>query len=289
MAPPHTKDIGKAATDLLTKDFKTGKSTVELKTTTPNNVTFTPSATKQADKIDGQLKAQANLPLLEKATLEVTLATAGTLAATIEAADAIAKNLTLTLDCETPAPGKPGLLAVGKATAEYKNPALSAKASFDYYKGDASASASTAYKSLVFGASADYAVPKSAVTKYLVGAQYTAPDFTVAAKVSEAIGKPDGAVYACSYLHSISKRMQVGTELTKASKKSDVALAFGCAYKLDKDVSVKGKVDSEGILSASYKQKLSPISTLTLATAVDTVNLAESSKHKFGLVLNITP
>lgn len=77
--------------------------------------------------------------------------------------------------------------------------------------------------------------------------------------------------------------------MSKSSKKSDVALAFGCQYKLDKDLTVKGKVDSEGMLSASYKHKLSNVSTLTLATTVDTVNLAESSKHKFGLVLNLTP
>ena len=51
---------------------------------------------------------------------------------------------------------------------------------------------------------------------------------------------------------------------------------------------VKSKVDSDGILSASYKQKISPISTLTLAMAVDTVSLSEN-KHKFGMQLNLTP
>lgn len=81
---------------------------------------------------------------------------------------------------------------------------------------------------------------------------------------------------------------QVCGALKKAAKKSDMSLTFGCAYKLDKDTNVKAKVDSEGILSASYKQKISSISTLTLAAAVDTVNLSES-KHKFGMLLNITP
>ena len=49
------------------------------------------------------------------------------------------------------------------------------------------------------------------------------------------------------------------------------------------------QVDADGMLSASYKHKLSNISTLTLATVIDTVHLAESSKHKFGLALNLTP
>ena len=81
---------------------------------------------------------------------------------------------------------------------------------------------------------------------------------------------------------------QVGGELSKASDKTDVSIAFGCMYKLDKDTTVKSKVDSDGILTASYKQKISPLTTMCLASQIDTVNLSEN-KHKFGLQLNITP
>mmetsp|Transcript_11236 Transcript_11236/g.34622 ORF Transcript_11236/g.34622 Transcript_11236/m.34622 type:complete len:145 (-) Transcript_11236:676-1110(-) len=143
--------------------------------------------------------------------------------------------------------------------------------------------------SFTFGASADYSVAKSALNKYAAACQYTTPEFTVMAKLNEDIAKPDGMIYTGSYYHKVSSKMQCGTEFSKASKKSDVNIAFGCQYKLDKDLTVKGKVDSEGILSASYKHKISNISTLTLASQVDTVNLAESSKHKFGLILNLTP
>ena len=80
----------------------------------------------------------------------------------------------------------------------------------------------------------------------------------------------------------------MGGELSKASDKTDVSIAFGCMYKLDKDTTVKSKVGSDGILTASYKQKISPLSTVTLAAAVDTVSLSEN-KHKFGMQLNLTP
>jgi len=82
--------------------------------------------------------------------------------------------------------------------------------------------------------------------------------------------------------------MQVGAELEKSSAKSDVGLAFGCTYKLDGATTVKGKVDSDGILSASYKQVISKLTTMTLAAQIDTVNLSDN-KHKFGMVLNLTP
>merc|ERR1719382_2183693 len=128
------------------------------------------------------------------------------------------------------------------------------------------------------------------MTKYAAAMQFDASDFAITTKLSEALAKADSKVYEGSYFHKVSSAMQVqvGTEIKKAQNK-DVGLAFGCMYKLDKDTTVKGKVDADGILSTSYKQKISPITTLTLAATVDTASLSESSKHKFGMALNITP
>nr|ABI13166.1 putative outer mitochondrial membrane protein porin [Emiliania huxleyi] len=286
MAPTAFKDIGKLCSDLLSKDYKTGSNSVEVKSKVPNGITFTPKADKTGDKFSGSLAAKSAVP--GGADLEVTLKTSGVMSASLEAANMM-KGLSLTLDCETPAPGKPGLLSSGKGTLDYKTDALTAKGSYDYYRGDAHAAASSAFKALTFGACADYSVSKSSLSKYAAACQYVAPDFTVCAKLNEALGKPGGMVYAGSYYHKVSPKMQVGTEVSKAAKKDAVSLAFGCQYKLDKDLTVKGKVDADGMLSASYKHKLSNISTLTLATVIDTVHLAESSKHKFGLALNLTP
>ena len=66
-----------------------------------------------------------------------------------------------------------------------------------------------------------------------------------------------------------------------------MTIQFGTAYKLDKDTTVKAKVDDKGMLCASYKQKISALTTMTLAAEVDTVHL--ENNHKFGLQLNITP
>ncbi|EOD21373.1 hypothetical protein EMIHUDRAFT_444491 [Emiliania huxleyi CCMP1516] len=304
MAPTAFKDIGKLCSDLLSKDYKTGSNSVEVKSKVPNGITFTPKADKTGDKFSGSLAAKSAVP--GGADLEVTLKTSGVMSASLEAANMM-KGLSLTLDCETPAPGKPGLLSSGKGTLDYKTDALTAKGSYDYYRGShrsstTAAPATTAaplplshhapamqlysegrVAALTFGACADYSVSKSSLSKYAAACQYVAPDFTVCAKLNEALGKPGGMVYAGSYYH------KVGTEVSKAAKKDAVSLAFGCQYKLDKDLTVKGKVDADGMLSASYKHKLSNISTLTLATVIDTVHLAESSKHKFGLALNLTP
>jgi len=247
---------------------------------------LTPTATKNADNsFSGSLAAKYAVSGLEG---EATLNSNGTMALNLESADTITNGMKVILDCETPTPGKAGLLSVGKATVEYKSDTVNCKSSYDYYKGDAIVELATAYQSVTLGCSMDYSTTKSALTKLGAALQFVQPDFTVVAKCSDSVGKADGQVYTGSYYHKVSGDMQVGAELTKAMNKPDVSLAFGTAYKLDKDTSVKAKVDSDGILCASYKQKVSSMTTMTLASQIDTVNLADN-KHKFGLVLNITP
>lgn len=168
--------------------------------------TFTPKAEKSGDKFTGSLAAKASV--CPGADVELTLKTSGVVAANVEAANMFTSGLTLTLDCETPAPGKAGLLAIGKGTVDYKSDALTCKASYDYYKGEAHAAASSAFKALTFGASADYSVAKSALAKYAAACQFVQPDFTVVAKLDEAIGKADGMVYTASYYHKVSPKMQ---------------------------------------------------------------------------------
>lgn len=276
------KDIGKACSDLLTKDYKVGKTTVELKTKTPNGITFTPTGTKSGDKFDGDVSAKYAFG--GGVECEAKLNTKGVVCTTIEACDNITNGLTLTLDCET---GKDSLLGAAKCTADYKQEMINAKCTYDYYSSVAGIALSTAYQSLTMGCSADYNIGKGDLTKYGAACQFVQPEFAVTAKLAETIGKADGQVYTCSYYHKVSNEMQVGGELQKAMKKPDVNLAFGCTYKLDKDTTVKSKVDSAGHLFASYKQKISKLTTMTLAAEIDTVNL--DSKHKFGMVLNLTP
>lgn len=277
------KDIGKACNDLLTKDYKVGKTTVEVKSKTPSGVTFTPSATKSGNDVAGTLAAKyAFAPWLEG---EATFGTSGSVSLNVEAADAITKGLTLTAECDRQAPGKPGLLASGNLIADYKSELFSCKTSYDYYKKDLLASVSTMYAAMAMGMDCAYSAKKSTLTKYAAACQYVQPEFVVSAKCED---KGGSKTLSCSYFHKVSSDMQLGVSLAKPLAKPDVAIQFGCAYKLDKDTSVKGKVDSEGILGASYKQKISPLTTMTLAAQIDTVNLSDN-KHKFGLQLNITP
>jgi voltage-dependent anion channel protein 2 len=277
------KDIGKLCNDLLTKDYKVGKTTVEVKSKTPSGVTFTPTATKSGDSVSGTLKAAYSiLPWLDS---ECTFGTNGSVAMSLEAANALTKGLTMTAECERAAPGKPGLLASANLICDYKAEKFACKAAYDYYKKDLLASCSTVYASLAMGLDCAYCTRKGSLQKYAAACQFVQPEFTISAKCDDKGGKK---TLSCAYFHKVSGDMQLGVAIAKPLAKPDVSIEFGTAYKLDKDTTVKAKVDSEGILCTSYKQKISALTTMTLAAQVDTVNLGDN-KHKFGLALNITP
>ena len=95
---------------------------------------FTPKATKNDTKLDGNLAAKYVIG--GGMETEVTLATSGVLKGTFEAANVIAKGLVVKMECETPAPGKSGLLSSGLTDVNYKTGPFDCKASYDFYKGD---------------------------------------------------------------------------------------------------------------------------------------------------------
>lgn len=280
------KDIGKAANDLLTKDLKVGKNTVELKTKVPQGITLTPSATKAGDKLDGSVKAAYSVAkgMDAEATLSIPK---GVLKCSFEAADQIMKGSTCKIEAETATGGK-GMFSSALAEMSYKTGPFKCLASYELFKGDLTASGSGTFAPFTVGAECGYSTAKG-LSKYTVSSQFVQPDFTVSCKfVDDILGKKPAKTFSGAYYHKVSGDMQVGAEIAKVSTSPDVDLAFGCLYKLDKDTAVKGKVDSDGKLSASLKQKLSPLTLITLAAEIDTVNLNEG-KHKFGMVMNLTP
>ena len=108
------KDIGKACSDLLSKDFKVGKTTVEVETKTSSGITFTPLATKSGDSVDGELKAKYGLS--DGIEAECTVTTKGGASLSLEAAN-LMKGLVVTAECDK---GKSGLSSAN-LIAEYKS------------------------------------------------------------------------------------------------------------------------------------------------------------------------
>jgi voltage-dependent anion channel protein 2 len=274
------KDLGKACSDLLSKEFDVGKTTVEVKSPTASGVTFTPKAEKKDDSsISGKLTAKYSFfPWM---TGEGVFNTSGAIESTFEAKD-LYKGLVCSAKCER-GKGAKGMLTKADMIAEYKSDMLSCKASYDLYKTDLLASASTAYGALTCGVDTAFSTSKMALSKYAASCEFVQPDFIVMSKWESKDKK-----LSCSYFHKVSPDMQLGIAVAKPLPKPDVTVELGTAYKLDKDTTVKVKVNSDGNLFASFQQKLNAITKMTLAAQVDCNNFADN-KHKFGMGLVITP
>jgi hypothetical protein len=176
-AASQFKDIGKACSDLLSKDFKTGKTTVEIESKTSSGITFTPLATKSGEKINGELKAKYGVS--DGVEAECTITTAGGASLSLEAADLVTKGLVMTAECEHSG----GALGSANFIAEYKSELFSSKCSFDYFKNSLLANISTGLiDGVTVGLDCAYCTNTSKLGSTALAAQFVQPEFIVGAK-----------------------------------------------------------------------------------------------------------
>ncbi|KAJ1619644.1 putative outer mitochondrial membrane protein porin [Pavlovales sp. CCMP2436] len=282
MSPCKFGDLGKAASDLLGKDFGVGKNTVELKTKAPDSVTFTTNGThKFAGAADASVQAECKplAGLLVKGKID----TAGVTSTTIESDGHAMKGLKLILSAGTPPLDKSGLLASASGGFEFSNPAVVALGNYDYLKGSASCSAVTAYLNSAGGVSLAYDVAKGALKGYSAKASYTMPTYALTGGCdADSKGKIS---YGCSLYHTLGPDMKVAAEVGIADSKASIA-AVAC-WAIDKESTAKAKVDSCSMLGLSYKRKLGKATTLTVAGCFD-LNL-DGAKTKTGIALALAP
>ncbi|KAG8458533.1 hypothetical protein KFE25_003068 [Diacronema lutheri] len=282
MPPAKFADLGKAAADLLSKDFGVGKNTVELKTKAPDSVTFTTNGShKFGGAADASVQAECKPygGLLVKGKID----TAGVTTTTVEADGHLAKGLKLICTAGTPPLDKSGLLASASGGFEYAGPMVTALGSYDYLKGAATCSAVTAYACSSGGVGLNYDVAKGALKGYTAKLAYTMPTYSVTGTCNaDGKGKLD---YACSLFHVVGPDMSVAAEVGIADSKT--RLAAVASWAIDKEATAKAKLDSCSMLGLSYKRKLSKSTTLTVAGCFD-LNL-DASKTKTGIALALAP
>merc|ERR1711910_189236 len=96
--------------------------------------------------------------------------------------------------------------------------------------------------------------------------------------------------YSESYQNGGSRReadlqglsQNIGTNIGGASN-----FAIGCKYALDKDASLRAKVDTNSQIGLSYQQKLREGIVVTVSTNLDGTKLNQPG-HKLGLCLEMS-
>lgn len=285
--PPSWKDFGKAAGDLLNKDYHIHGSSLEVKTKTPNGVTFKVAGLRdsKSGNINGDLEAKFD-DRKNGFALTQAWSTANVLRNHVELENHIAKGLKLEL-ISSLLPDKQAKNALFSST--YKQPGLHTRQHLDLFKGPTfTADAVVGRDGFLAGAEASYDVKGAKVSRYNVAAGYNAPDYAVTLH-----GLGNLSTYSASYYHRVNADIEAGARATYDSKSSNdsskVNLEVGTKTYLDNAAFIKAKINNVGILCLGYTQALRPGVKASLGLALDTAKLASTENsavaHKVGASL----
>lgn len=140
--------------------------------------------------------------------------------------------------------------------------------------------ASTGADGFTVGGVATFDSAKNAITKWSAGAAYAAPDYAVSAIVDDK--------YKLSLLvaHAPAVDTSLGAEVTKPLQgDGPAAFAVGAAKRLPGGALAKAKLQSSGLLSLLYEQKLAPNTVVALSAQVDSLNLDKAPKYGVGFAV----
>jgi voltage-dependent anion channel protein 2 len=269
MAPTKYGDIGKTGNNLLNDDYKyEGKCEVKTKLESGVNVKSTFTRAEKDGSIGAVLELKKAVSVVD---ITAKLDHQGAANVTLENSTLVPK---LKLKCDAAANG-----SSTKISADYAHDAIMTCAAFDLNKSLLSVNSSFATNGVTLGASTSYAIKKGKWDTPAIAGSYNGSNFQIAASV-ENLGEKIGVTYH----QSVSKELALALNLQQVDKKG-VSLALGSSYKIDKDSSVKAKVDSTGVLSAIYAQKIRPQMTLKVSGQVNTTKLTQDNAHKIGVAL----
>jgi len=280
--PPSWKDLGKSSGDVLGKDFPISGTSLEVKTSTPSNVTFKVNGTRNAKGgvINGDIEGKYTD---RKHGLVFTQAwtTSNTLRTQVELENQIAKGLKIDLNTAlTPDSGS----KTAMLTAAYKQPGLHSRAFLDLFKGPTfTADTVLGRDGFLVGGEASYNVTEGKVTRYATAIGFSAPEYAVTLH-----GLGNLSTFTASYYHRVSPDVEAGAKAiydTKATTQG-VSLEVGAKTYLDNAAFFKAKINNTGILALGYTQSLRPGVRASFGLALDTQRLNDVSPsgpaHKVG-------
>lgn len=276
MPLPAYADIGKATKDLLAGGPATGSWQLDpklsVKTTTTSGIAFTATLTqKSADKLDSTLKAAY---ATKKYSIDAAIDPANKVTVSASLSE-VAPGVKLSSSVVLPDP------ASAKLALEYAMPYLSLKSTVGLNATPVlDVAASTGYQNVVLGAEASYDTSKSLLTKYNAALGYHAPDFQVAALLTDKLN-----TLKVSYSHTIAPGTTVGAEVARKLATSDTTFALAYGKKLSNGAITKVKVDGSGLLSALYETKLSSGEKFGGSVQLQATDLSKPLKYGFALDL----
>jgi len=277
MAPPSYSDIGKQARDVFGKGYHFGLVKLEVKSKSASGIEFTAGGNTTTDggKVNGSLETkwsckENGVKLTEKWTTD------NTINATMDY-EKLMPGLKLTLDGNfQPNSGD----KAGKFKTEYKHDRILFNADLNLAKSPVvNMAASMGHGPYALGYQTSFDSGKSALTKHNLALNYNAGDMILHCSSN------DFKVFGGGIYLKNNSRLETGITCSSALGGAS-NFAIGCKYALDKDASVRAKVDTNSQIGLSYQQKLRDGVTVTLSSNLDGTKLNQPG-HKLGLCLEM--
>jgi len=278
--PPSYSDLGKSARDLFNKGYNYGFFKLECKTKASNGMEFTTSGNHNSDsgKVSGSLETKYKcsdygMTFTEKWNTDNVLATE----VTIE--DQIAKGQKLSFETSfAPHSGK----KTGKIKAGYKRDYINfnCDVDFDFAGPTIHGAGVLGYNGWLAGYQMSFDTSKSKLTKNNFGVGYAGDDFTLHTCVN------DTSEFAGSIHQKVSKNVETGINLSWTAGTNTTRFGIGAKYVVDKDCTLRAKVNNSGQIGLGYTQTLRDGVQLTLSALVDAKNI-NTGGHKLGIGLDL--
>lgn len=279
MSPPTYADLGKSARDVFGKGYHFGSIQLDCSSTTESGVEISTGGTHtlESGKVAGNLETKYKCKEYG-VTISEKWNTDNVIGNDITVEDKLAKGLKLVL-CTSFAP------ATGKKKGTLKG---TYKSEFVTVNADANlmmtptlnAAAVASYKNVHVGTQIAFDTAKSKLTKNNFALGLTNKDFTVHTYAN------DGTEFGGSLHHKLNKDLETAVEIGWSANANATNFGVGAKYSLDRNTSVRAKINNQAFVGLGFQHKLRDGITLTLSTLVDGKNM-NAGGHKVGLGLNL--
>jgi Eukaryotic porin len=261
---------------LLNDDYIFDKK-VQVKTKTQNGMTYTSTAIQSAkdDSLAGDLELKFSPA--PGAAVTSKLFTSGKMSHEAVFDRLGVEGLKLTL-----LGGVSSKSNVGVSTLEYQHKSATCTAAVDAIANVAYVTGTAGTAALTVGVDGQYDTAAKELRECNVALNYS--DGKESETTVTTLNKGESAKLA--YSHAIRPDFSVASEFFYDRRADAKLVTIGAKYDVDQDTTLKAKITSDGLVSASYIQEIRANTTLVLCQKFDVRN-PDKASHKFGLSLVI--
>lgn len=280
MAPPSFADLGKQARDVFGKGYHFGLWKLDVKTKTNSGVEFATSGSsnQESGKVAGSLESKYRVKDYGL-TFSEKWNTDNTLVSEVSIQDQLIEGLKLSFDASfAPQTGsKTGRI---KTAYAHEKVQFDADSTIDLAGPQINASAVVGYQGWLGGYRVQYDSSKSKVTANDFALGYTAGDFVLNTTVN------NGNIFGGSIYQKVNSNLESAVDLKWTSGQNTTNFGIACKYNLDRDASVRAKVNNSSEIGLGYQQRLREGIILNLSTQIDGKNFSNGG-HKIGVALEL--